>query len=128
MMVERRTNQGMLRLLQPKDGGSNGSTEKPSVKDTVEKGSVAANGDHEGETQHEKTEETNHVPSPTGVTKPGPVNVSTPPAVEKSSPLSSPGLGKLTYNPITHAPSKSEIIYFSTYRAAYTTSVLVWYA
>lgn len=112
MMLERRTNQGMLRLIQPKGGGCVSSGEKPSVKDKVEKGPAAANGnvddDHEGKTQHEKPDETNHVPSHTGVAKP--VNVSTPPAVEKTSPLTSPGLGKLTYNPITHAPSMPEFI------------------
>uniref|UniRef100_A0A8C2WYU3 Mitogen-activated protein kinase 15 n=1 Tax=Cyclopterus lumpus TaxID=8103 RepID=A0A8C2WYU3_CYCLU len=95
MILERRTNQGVLRL--PKDG--------------VEKGAAAADEDEdrEGKTQHE---ETNHEPSYTGVTKPGPVNVSTPLAVEKTSPLSSPCLGKLTYNPITHAPSMSEFNVF----------------
>ncbi|XP_059206769.1 mitogen-activated protein kinase 15 isoform X2 [Centropristis striata] len=105
MILERRTNQGVLRLIQTKDGSC--GTEKPSVKDKAEKGPAAVNGDgvHERETQHEKTEETNHVPPHTGVTKPEPVNVSTPPAVEKTSPLSSPGVGKLTYNPITHAPN-----------------------
>ncbi|KAM6903468.1 mitogen-activated protein kinase 15 isoform 1-T2 [Lycodopsis pacificus] len=107
MMLERRTNQGVLRLIHPKDGGCVSSTEKPKVKDGVEKGAVAADGDedHEGKTQHEKTEETNHEPSHAGVTKPGTVDVSAPPAVEKTSPLSSPCLGKLTYNPITHAPN-----------------------
>ncbi|XP_074469715.1 mitogen-activated protein kinase 15 [Sebastes fasciatus] len=108
MMLERRTNQGMLKLIQRPNGDCVSSVEKPSVRDKVEKGPVAASGDdeeHEGKTQHEKTEETNHGSSHTGVTKPGPVNVSTPPAVEKTSPLSSPCLGKLTYNPITHAPN-----------------------
>nr|XP_033492260.1 mitogen-activated protein kinase 15 isoform X1 [Epinephelus lanceolatus] len=107
MMLEKRTNQGMLRLIQPKDGGCDTSTEKPNVKDKEEKGLVAVSGDgrHMGETQHEKTEKTNHVPSHTGITKPGPENVSSPPAVKKTSPLSSPCLGKLTYNPITHVPN-----------------------
>ncbi|XP_034401847.1 mitogen-activated protein kinase 15 [Cyclopterus lumpus] len=102
MILERRTNQGVLRL--PKDGGCVSRTVKPKVKDKVEKGAAAADEDEdrEGKTQHE---ETNHEPSYTGVTKPGPVNVSTPLAVEKTSPLSSPCLGKLTYNPITHAPN-----------------------
>lgn len=102
MMVEKRTNQ-------PKNGGCDSSKEKPSAKDKAEKGPVAANGNEddgcEGRTLHEKNDETNHVPSHTVVTKPGPVNVSAIPAVEKSSPLASPCLGKLTYNPITHAPS-----------------------
>ncbi|XP_032391854.1 mitogen-activated protein kinase 15 isoform X1 [Etheostoma spectabile] len=107
MILERRTDQGLLRLVHPKDGGCVSSIEKPHVKDKVEKSPEAVNGcgDRGGKTQHEKTKETNDVPSHTDVTKPGPVIVSTPPAVEKMSPLSSPGLGKLTYNPITHAPS-----------------------
>ncbi|XP_076610801.1 mitogen-activated protein kinase 15 [Chaetodon auriga] len=107
MMLERRTNQGLLRLIQPKDRGCVSGDEKPSVEDKVENAPVAANGsgddDHEGKTQHKKTDETNYVPSHTGVTKPGPVSAL--PAVEKTSPLASPGLGKLTYNPITHAPN-----------------------
>lgn len=104
----------MLRLIQPKDRGCVSSGEKPSVKEKVENGPVAANGngddDQEGKTEHEKSDETNYVPSHTGVTKPGPVNVSAPSAVEKTSPVASPGLGKLTYNPITHAPSRCELI------------------
>ncbi|XP_041811306.1 mitogen-activated protein kinase 15 [Chelmon rostratus] len=109
MMLERRTNQGMLRLIQPKDRGCVSSGEKPSVKEKVENGPVAANcsghEEHEGKTQHEKTDGANYVPSHTGVTKPGPVNVSAPLALETPSPLASHGLGKLTYNPITHAPN-----------------------
>lgn len=111
-MLERRTNQGMMRLIQPKHRGCVTSGEKPSLTDKVENGPVAANGnaDYEGKTQHEKTDETNNVPSHAGITKSGPVNVSTPPAAEKRSPLANPGLGKLTYNPITHAPSMCEFI------------------
>ncbi|XP_022602710.1 mitogen-activated protein kinase 15 isoform X2 [Seriola dumerili] len=45
MILERRTNQGMLRLIQPKDMGCVGSREKPSVKDNGEKGPAAVNGD-----------------------------------------------------------------------------------
>lgn len=108
MMLERRTNQGMLRLVQPKGEGDVSSKDKPKGKEK-ERDPVTAsgdgNGDHEGKTQHEKTEETNHSPSHTGITKPGPVNASTPPAVEKMSSSVSPGWGKLTYNPITHAPN-----------------------
>ncbi|KAJ4928586.1 hypothetical protein JOQ06_016376 [Pogonophryne albipinna] len=110
MMLERRTNQGMLRLIQPKDGRSVRSVEKPNVKEKVEKGLAKASGDndHKEETQHVKTEESNPEPLQTAVPEPAPV--STPLAVEKTSPLSSPlpspdGLGKLTYNPITHAPN-----------------------
>nr|XP_046272897.1 mitogen-activated protein kinase 15 isoform X2 [Scatophagus argus] len=108
MMLERRTNQGMLRLIQPKDGDSVTRGGKPSVIDKVENGSVAANGGgdggHKEKTEHEKTDETNYTPLHSGTTKPGTINVSTLPAVEKS-PLASPGLGKLTYNPITHLPT-----------------------
>ncbi|XP_028254897.1 mitogen-activated protein kinase 15 isoform X2 [Parambassis ranga] len=68
MILERRTNQGMLSLIEPKEGGS--SREKPAVK---------------------------------SVPKAVPVNTSSLPAVEKMSPLASPG--KVTYNPITHAPN-----------------------
>ncbi|XP_026204157.1 mitogen-activated protein kinase 15 [Anabas testudineus] len=102
MILQSRTNQGMLRL----DGGFVSSREKPSVKEKGETVPVADNGngdgDHKGKPQREKADETNRVPSQSS--KPGPVNVSTPSAVEKS-PLASPGMGKLTYNPITHAPN-----------------------
>uniref|UniRef100_A0A3P8SY08 Mitogen-activated protein kinase 15 n=1 Tax=Amphiprion percula TaxID=161767 RepID=A0A3P8SY08_AMPPE len=102
MILQKRMNPGMLRLIQPKDGGCISSKEKPSVKcDKAEKGTGAANSnqddDHEGKPQHEKTDETNHLASHTGVSKPS--------AVEKTDPLASPGLGKITYNPITHAPN-----------------------
>lgn len=103
MILDKRTNQGMLRL----DGGCFNSKEKPGMKDKGEKGAVAANGegdgDHKGKPQPEKTDDPNHVPLHS--TKQGPGHVSTPPAVEKTSPLASPGMGKLTYNPITHVPS-----------------------
>uniref|UniRef100_UPI0037E7341F mitogen-activated protein kinase 15 n=1 Tax=Semicossyphus pulcher TaxID=241346 RepID=UPI0037E7341F len=105
MMLERRTHQG----IQPKDEGCGSTVEKPSVKDEAERGPEVENGNGDnnnvGKTQHEETAETNHLPSPTGDTKPAPVNASTLPDVEKTSPLCSPGLGKLTYNPITHAPN-----------------------
>ncbi|CAB1449672.1 unnamed protein product [Pleuronectes platessa] len=108
MMVERRTNQGMLRLIQPKDRECVSSRERPGVNDKVEKGPVAVNGDghgdNEGKPLHEKSDEEKQVPSEAAVAKPEPVNVSTQPAAEKS-PLSSPALGKPTYNPITHAPN-----------------------
>lgn len=108
MMLERRTNQGMLRLIQPKDGGCVSNGEKPKVKDKAERDQEGANSDHEGKRQHEKADETNRVPSHTSITKPVHVNVSNPPAVEKTSPVASPALGKLTYNPITHVPSRCE--------------------
>ncbi|XP_022057978.1 mitogen-activated protein kinase 15 [Acanthochromis polyacanthus] len=102
MILEKRTNPGMLRLIQPKDGDCVSSREKPSVKcDKVEKDPVTVNSnqddDHEGKPQHEKIDETNHPASHTGVSKPL--------AAEKTDPVASPGLGKITYNPITHAPN-----------------------
>ncbi|XP_071378120.1 mitogen-activated protein kinase 15 [Centroberyx affinis] len=126
MMLEKRTNQRMPRLIQPKESeragsGSSGSgsgsahdgdcvngKDKPTGKDRGEKDPAAVNGDgsgdHEGKTQHEKTDKTNHLPLHTGITKPGPVDASsTQPAVEKTSP--SVSMGRLTYNPITHAPN-----------------------
>lgn len=116
MMLEKKTHQGMLRLVQPKDEGSGSSKDKPKGKEKGERDLVTANGnrngDHEAKTQCEKTDETNHVPPHAEVTKLGPVNASTPPAVEKMSPSASPGLGKLTYNPITHIPSMSEFTYW----------------
>ncbi|XP_053189815.1 mitogen-activated protein kinase 15 [Scomber japonicus] len=109
MMLEKKTHQGMLRLVQPKDEGSGSSKDKPKGKEKGERDLVTANdnrnGDHEAKTQCEKTDETNHVPPHAEVTKFGPANTSTPPAVEKMSPSASPGLGKLTYNPITHIPN-----------------------
>ncbi|XP_068603254.1 mitogen-activated protein kinase 15 [Brachionichthys hirsutus] len=97
MMQERRSNQGMLRLSQPKERSCVGSGPKNHA---------AANGhrddDHEAKTQQERADETNDVPSDTGATKPGTVNGLTPSAVVKADPVAS---GKLTYNPITHAPN-----------------------
>lgn len=104
MMLDKRTNQSILRL----EGGCFSSREK----DKGEKGPVAANGegdgDHKRKPQHERTEVPNHVPLHSNTLGPG--NVSTPPAVEKTSPLASPGMGKLTYNPITHVPSMRNFI------------------
>ncbi|KAM3596322.1 uncharacterized protein V6R79_012365 [Siganus canaliculatus] len=105
MILERRTKQGMQRLIQPKER----DREKPSENDKAQTGPVAANinagGDYEEKTHHEKSDETNHTPSGGDIIIRGPVNVAAPPAVEKTSPLTSPGLGKVTYNPITHAPN-----------------------
>lgn len=108
MMLERRTNQGMLKLIQPKD-----CVEKSIVTYNVENGSVVANGcgdvDHAEKTQCEKIDRTNNLSLHAAVTKPGPINV-TPPALEKTSSLAGPVLGKVTYNPITHAPSMFEFV------------------
>ncbi|XP_029370391.1 mitogen-activated protein kinase 15 [Echeneis naucrates] len=102
MILERRTNQGTLRLVQPKDTVCANGREKPSVRDTEEKAPVAANVDgidnHEQQPQREKNDEKKG-PLHMSTTNPEPLNVSTQPAVEKTS------LGKLTYNPITHAPN-----------------------
>uniref|UniRef100_A0A8D0CRW3 Mitogen-activated protein kinase 15 n=1 Tax=Sander lucioperca TaxID=283035 RepID=A0A8D0CRW3_SANLU len=83
--------------------------EKPPVKDKVEKGPVAVNGcgDRGGKTQHEKTKETNDVPSHTGVTKPGPVSVSTPPAIlrrGRSAPVTHNRSFSLTLNQTQNNP------------------------
>ncbi|XP_068189408.1 mitogen-activated protein kinase 15 isoform X2 [Antennarius striatus] len=98
MMQERRNHQGMLRLIQSKDR---------SCADSGEKHHVGANGskddDHEVKAQHEGTDETNYVPSKASTTKPGTVNM--PSAVVKMDPVAGVGCGKLTYNPITHAPN-----------------------
>ncbi|XP_029023511.1 mitogen-activated protein kinase 15 isoform X2 [Betta splendens] len=100
MILERRTNQGILRL----NGGCLSSREKSSVKDKAEKGPAVANSDdeddREGKSPHEKTEEPVHTPSHRAPAGPSSI------AVEKTSPLASPGLGKVTYNPITHAPNE----------------------
>uniref|UniRef100_A0A669CG46 Mitogen-activated protein kinase 15 n=1 Tax=Oreochromis niloticus TaxID=8128 RepID=A0A669CG46_ORENI len=92
MILERRTNQGMLRLIQPKEGSCVSSREKPSVKcDKGEKSQEAANSirddDDERKPKPDKTDETSHAPPRTGVGKTEAVNASTPPAAEKTSPL-----------------------------------------
>ena len=113
MILESRTNQGILRL--PKDGCCASSSEKPNVwHDKGEKGPVVNSyGDNnsEGKPQHEQSDESNHVPSHTVVTKPRAVNASTSSSEEKASPLADHGLGKPTYNPITHAPSMRIFMY-----------------
>lgn len=98
-MLERRTNQSMLKLIQPNLGSRVSRGEKPSEKDQEGNSSAAANENADSE-----PEEQTHQKHPS-VPKPGPTHVSTPPAVERMSPTVGPGLGKLTYNPITHAPS-----------------------
>ncbi|KAK2830371.1 hypothetical protein Q5P01_018302 [Channa striata] len=98
MILERRMNQGMLKL----DKECVNSRETPDKEEDKEE---RGDGDHKGKAQKETTIEPPSAASHTGLTKSGPANVSTPPAVEKTSPLTSPGLGKLTYNPITHAPN-----------------------
>lgn len=91
-MLERRTNQNMLTLVQPKDGSRG---DKPGATDKEGNGSAAANETTDDDLEEKVHERHTPVPKP----------VSTPPAVERMSPSAGPGLGKLTYNPITHAPS-----------------------
>lgn len=99
MMLERRTNQSKLKLIQPKQSSRVSPREKSSATDEEGNGSAAnENADIEPEEQIH--------PRHTFIPKPGPMHVSTPPAVERISPVVGPGLGKLTYNPITHAPSR----------------------
>lgn len=96
MILERRTNQSMLELIQTKDSSSG---ENPSATDKEGSGSAAANGNIDNDLEEKVHHKHMSIP------KAGPIHVSTPPAVERMSPLVGPGLGKLTYNPITHAPS-----------------------
>lgn len=96
MMLERRTNQSMLKLIQTKDASSG---ENPSVTDKEGNGSAAANENADSGLEEKINQKHPSIP------KPEPVHVSTSPAGERMSPLVGPGLGKLTYNPITHAPS-----------------------
>lgn len=120
----------MLKL--PKAAACVSSQGKPEVKcDEEEKGPVAVNsqrdGSHEGKPQHEQTDETSHTPSCTDVTKPGAANASAP-SLEKTSSLPGPGLGKITYNPITHAPSKTIYLYTAVllaYFLGYSESIVL---
>ncbi|CAN9504027.1 unnamed protein product [Ophioblennius macclurei] len=110
MMLEKKANQGMLQLTQPKDGGCASSKEKPvATSSKAEKSPVEVDHKSEGKPQHEKRDETHQVPSHSGVTKHAAVDApcTASPAVEKKSPSEIPGFGKLTYNPITHAPTGS---------------------
>lgn len=110
MMLEKRTNQGILRLIQPKEGGCD--TTRRSLAE--ENDPVARNrngdGDHEVETRPAKVDETDGTSGQLGITKAEPVTVSTPTAVGKTSLHINPAVGKLTYNPITHAPSMTPLV------------------
>lgn len=105
MMLERRTNQGILRLIQPKEGGCDST--RCSVPDENDPVARNRNGDgcNKVETRPAKVEEANDASAPSGVTKAKPVTMSAPPAAGKTSLHSDQAVGKLTYNPITHAPS-----------------------
>uniref|UniRef100_A0A667WKB0 Mitogen-activated protein kinase 15 n=1 Tax=Myripristis murdjan TaxID=586833 RepID=A0A667WKB0_9TELE len=116
MMVEKRTNQTMPRPIQPKQSdrtgsGSSGSgsdSDKPTGNDKEEKVPDAEQDgtvDQDRKTQHEKTDRSKSLPLHGGIIKPGPENESIQPPVEKSSRTANPVIGKLTYNPITHAPN-----------------------
>lgn len=110
MMLEKRTNQGILRLIQPREGGC-GTTQRSL---TEENDPVARNrngdGGHEVETRPAKVDEANDTSGQLDTTKAEPVNVSTPLAVGKTSPHVNQAVGKLTYNPITHAPSTTPLV------------------
>ncbi|XP_036001046.1 mitogen-activated protein kinase 15 [Fundulus heteroclitus] len=104
MILERRTHQGMLVLPDTRD--CEDGQEKASARrcDKGDRGPGAAtSNNNEGKPQ--EPSETNHEPSRTGVTKTETANASTSSAMEKTSPLNGHGLGKPTYNPITHAPN-----------------------
>ncbi|XP_017276608.1 mitogen-activated protein kinase 15 isoform X2 [Kryptolebias marmoratus] len=105
MILERRTNRGMLRL--PKNGGCVENQEKTTVKcDKGEQSPVAANrhgaDNRRGKTQREQNDETNPVTSHPDVVQTGAVSSS---AAEKTSPVVGCGYGKPSYNPITHVPT-----------------------
>ncbi|XP_056154669.1 mitogen-activated protein kinase 15 [Lampris incognitus] len=127
MMLEKRTNQKMPRLIHPKQRERSGSEsadsgprsahengdcingeDKPKEKEKGEKDPFIVNGDlddHDGKMQKERADKTNHLPTRTIITNVGLVNVPVQPTVEKMSPAISLVMGKLTYNPITHAPN-----------------------
>ncbi|XP_028316395.1 mitogen-activated protein kinase 15 [Gouania willdenowi] len=102
MIVERRTKQGMLWRVPPKDRGGGSNRENPPCD---KKEPEPRDGDHVRKPPLENTGQTNGELSHAVVNKPGATNVVTQPAVENTGLISSPGLGKLSYNPITHAPS-----------------------
>ncbi|KAM4725972.1 mitogen-activated protein kinase 15 isoform 2-T2 [Anableps anableps] len=106
MILERRSHPGMLRLPNNKDCVDGQEKPKGRRCDKEERGPVAATSiNTEGKTHNEETGETNHEPSHTEATKIEAANASTTSAMEKTSPLVGHGLGKPTYNPITHAPN-----------------------
>uniref|UniRef100_A0A8C5DVA3 Mitogen-activated protein kinase 15 n=1 Tax=Gouania willdenowi TaxID=441366 RepID=A0A8C5DVA3_GOUWI len=105
MIVERRTKQGMLWRVPPKDRGGGSNRENPPCD---KKEPEPRDGDHVRKPPLENTGQTNGELSHAVVNKPGATNVVTQPAVENTGLISSPGLGKLSYNPITHAPSKKK--------------------
>lgn len=109
-MLEKRTSQGILRLIQPKEGGCD--VTQRSLEEENDPVARNRNGDggHEVATQPSKVDETVDTSEQLGFAKTNPVVVSTPLAVEKTSPHINPAVGKLTYNPITHAPSTTPLV------------------
>lgn len=108
MMLEKRTNQGILRLIQPKEGGC-GTTSLTEENDPVARNRNGAGG-HVVEARPAKVDEAYDTSEQLSITKNEPVTVSTPHAVGKTSPHVNPAVGKQTYNPITHAPSMTPLI------------------
>lgn len=108
MMLEKRTNQGILRLIQPKEGGCD--TTRRSLAEENDPVARNRNGDGDHEVETAKVDEANETSGQLGITKAEPGTVSTPPAVGKTSPHVNPAVGKLTYNPITHAPSMTPLV------------------
>lgn len=109
-MLEKRTNQGILRLIQPKEGCCD--TTQRSLAEENDPVARNRNGDggHEVETRPAKVDEANDTSGQLSITKAEPETVSTPLAVGKTSPHVNAAVGKLTYNPITHAPSTTSLV------------------
>ncbi|XP_032437734.1 mitogen-activated protein kinase 15 isoform X1 [Xiphophorus hellerii] len=103
MILERRTQQGILRL--PNNRACGDSQEKPSSRKSdkeEESPAAAASNNNERKTCNEETGETNHEPSHTEIAKTEAANASNPSTTEKTSPQPGYRLGKPAYNPITH--------------------------
>lgn len=106
MILERRTQQGTLRL--PNNKACGDSQEKPSSRKSdkeEESPAAAASNNNERKTCNEETGETNHEPSHTEIAKTEAANASNPSTTEKTSPQPGYRLGKPAYNPITHVSS-----------------------
>lgn len=103
MILEQRNNQGMLRLVQPKSESlAAGDSYKPRPDKEPVESNCNENGD---QTRQPETEKTDEKILNAAVSKPGPINVSNELTPEKISQPLSAAVGKLTYNPITHAPN-----------------------
>ncbi|XP_033831614.1 mitogen-activated protein kinase 15 [Periophthalmus magnuspinnatus] len=95
MMLEQRNNQGMLKLVHPKSEPKVDDSSNPNGKTDKDLGESSCNDTCENEA-HKETEKANKNP------KPGPINES---EAERTNKPLNPAVGKLTYNPITHAPN-----------------------